>query len=293
MAIQNIDLKTAKLISEDLKNLRIDHVRWLKLFNKQLICHIYDKKFNIDHLNCKFGQWYRNVTNENLTANNDFNYLGYTHKELHDKASNIFQKHINKKRIPEEEYDDLIQAEIIFLTSLDIIYTAINSTMYSIDDLTQLPNRALFYSILEKEYAKLIREDNKNCIVFVDIDHFKKVNDTYGHPAGDIVLKKIAEKLSLSIRAYDSIGRYGGEEFLIFLPKTHIIEAKEIIERIRKKIQDLVININSELSINVTCSFGLSSFTLDKSLSEIIQNADKALYMAKENGRNKVNVFNE
>ena len=69
--------------------------------------------------------------------------------------------------------------------------------------------------------------------------------------------------------------------------------AKEIIERIRKKIQDLVINIDSELSINVTCSFGLSSFTLDKSLSEIIQNADKALYSAKENGRNKVNVFNE
>jgi len=192
----------------------------------------------------------------------------------------------------QEEYDDLIKSEITFLTSLDIVYTAINSTMYSIDDLTQLPNRALFYSILEKEYAKLIREDNSNCIVFVDIDHFKKVNDTYGHSRGDLVLKKIADKLSLSIRKYDSIGRYGGEEFLIFLPKTHIVEAKEIVERIRKKIQDLVINIDSELSITVTCSFGLSSFTSDKSLPEIIQNADKALYLAKENGRNKVKVFN-
>lgn len=293
MAIQNIDLKTAKRISEELKNLRIDHARWLKHFNKLLICDIYDETFNVGHLNCNFGKWYHNINNENLTSNNDFNYLGYVHKELHEKASKIFQKHINKKKILEEEYDDLIQSEIFFLTSLDIVYTAINSTMYSIDDLTQLPNRALFYSILEKEYAKLEREDNSNCLVFVDIDHFKKVNDTYGHLAGDIVLKNIANKLSLSIRRYDSIGRHGGEEFLIFLPKTHIVEAKEIIDRIRKKIQDLVINIDSESSIAVTCSFGLSSFTLDKSLPEIIQNADKALYLAKENGRNKVKVFHE
>jgi len=293
MAIQNIDLKTAKSLSEELKKLRIDHVRWLKLFNKQLVCKIYDRTFNLKYLNCSFGIWYHHVMNKNLTSNHDFIYLGDVHKKMHDKASNIFQKHIHKKKILEEEYDDLIKSEILFLTLLDIVYTAINSTMYSIDDLTQLPNRALFYSILEKEYAKLEREDNSNCIVFADIDHFKKVNDTYGHSVGDIVLKKIAKKLSLSIRIYDSIGRYGGEEFLIFLPKIHLVEAKEITDRIRKKIQDFVINIDSELSITVTCSFGLSSFTLDHSLPEIIQNADKALYLAKENGRNKVKVWNE
>jgi len=119
---------------------------------------------------------------------------------------------------------------------------------------------------------------------------FSKMLMIYGHFVGDKVLKVVAKQFSLSLRKYDSVGRYGGEEFLFCLPKTHLTDAKNIIERVRLKIQDLSIHTDKEMGVNITCSFGLAKFTSGKSLSEIINFADEAMYFAKENGRNRVEV---
>ena len=125
-----------------------------------------------------------------------------------------------------------------------------------------------------------------------DIDYFKKVNDTYGHAAGDIVLQTVSKIMRSGLREYDVAGRYGGEEFVILLPFTKIDEAKRVAERLRKAVEDKVIDIskaNDETKeIRVTISIGVSELVND---DELIKNSDKALYKAKESGRNKVVIY--
>ena len=132
-----------------------------------------------------------------------------------------------------------------------------------------------------------------------DIDFFKKVNDTYGHAVGDLVLKSIAKIIRGQLREYDIAGRYGGEEFSILLPFTKINEAQMVAERLRKTIEDKVIDISkvnpdSETKeIQVTLSLGIYEMQADDNEEELLKKADKALYQAKNTGRNKVVVNND
>ena len=131
-----------------------------------------------------------------------------------------------------------------------------------------------------------------------DIDFFKSVNDTYGHAVGDLVLKTIAKIVRGQLREYDIAGRYGGEEFSILLPFTKIEEAIRVAERLRKSIENYEIDISkvnpdSDIKkINVTLSLGIYEMTPDDNDEDLLKKADKALYQAKNTGRNKVVVNN-
>ena len=130
-----------------------------------------------------------------------------------------------------------------------------------------------------------------------DIDFFKSVNDTYGHAAGDLVLKTVSRIIKLQLRDYDIAGRYGGEEFAILLPFTKLEEAKMVAERLRKAVENKKIDISkintesSEKNISVTISLGVAEYSKENSEETLLQNADKALYKAKENGRNRVEIY--
>jgi diguanylate cyclase (GGDEF)-like protein len=129
----------------------------------------------------------------------------------------------------------------------------------------------------------------------VDLDYFKKVNDQYGHQAGDKVLTYFASYLKESLRPYDSIGRYGGEEFLLCLPDANVEDAKTIVERIREELANNAVEITGPdgkpLLIKVTASFGVSSISKDHPTSEAIETADMAMYQAKSEGRNRVKTY--
>lgn len=156
------------------------------------------------------------------------------------------------------------------------------------DALTGLYNKRYIQQMLPEEIS---RSTNKNplTIAMIDIDHFKDINDTYGHPVGDKVLKKLAHVLLKLIRDdKDWAARYGGEEFLLCLPNTNSLKAYKIIERIRKAIEKTNIKIEGE-KIKITSSFGLYTVYDDKlTAAEIIKNADSNLYQAKNQGRNQV-----
>ena len=126
----------------------------------------------------------------------------------------------------------------------------------------------------------------------IDIDFFKKVNDTYGHASGDAVLRGVASIIKSALRESDIPSRYGGEEFAVLLPYTHIDEAKIVGERLRKAVETSPIPINDEnsdvKSIHVTISMGLAEFNNKETGEELFERADKALYEAKESGRNRV-----
>jgi diguanylate cyclase (GGDEF)-like protein len=161
------------------------------------------------------------------------------------------------------------------------------------DTLTGIFNARAYYSACEHLIRLAHRNRTPFAVLFVDLDHFKSINDTYGHAAGDIVLKSVAQKLSDSIRESDALGRIGGEEFSIFLPNTDIAGAQKLAESIRESIENLMPEIGPK-SLQVTASVGVAiNQHSQQSMLEIQQQADQAMYRAKKQGRNRVSTFDE
>ena len=159
----------------------------------------------------------------------------------------------------------------------------------TLDALTNLNNRRQFEVRLKQEIATTKRQKNPLCAMMVDIDFFKKVNDTYGHASGDAVLRTVASIIKEHLRESDIPSRYGGEEFAVLLPYTHIEEAKIVGERLRKAVETTPIPIDKK-NINVTISMGLAEFSPQETGEDLFKRADSALYEAKESGRNRVCV---
>ncbi|MFQ3229067.1 diguanylate cyclase [Reinekea sp.] len=156
-----------------------------------------------------------------------------------------------------------------------------------IDALTQLNNRGYWETLLESEFLRQQRNPRDLCLIIFDIDHFKKVNDTWGHPAGDEVIRAVATSVRNNSRATDISGRYGGEEFVILLIDSDIENAYSFAERLRVDIEQTQVETDVQ-TLNVTVSLGVSAWTDEyKNHSQWIESADQALYKAKESGRNK------
>ncbi len=157
------------------------------------------------------------------------------------------------------------------------------------DVLTGLHNRGHFDKKLQDEFNRALRYGTHISLLMLDIDFFKKINDTYGHQAGDEVLKSIADTIANSVRNVDCVARYGGEEFTVILTETDKASAIELAERIRRKIEQKEFRISESDILQLTISIGVGSSS-EKILSPelLIQSADGALYNAKQNGRNQV-----
>lgn len=160
-----------------------------------------------------------------------------------------------------------------------------------IDPLTRLWNRQGMEELLQREWAEAARQGHPVTLVMADIDHFKKINDTFGHPAGDCVLKSVAKKLVESLRAEDAVGRMGGEEFLILLTGTAPEKTQDALERVRTNIATAPLIVAAD-HYPVTMSFGAATTVPqhgDK-FDALIAKADEALYAAKNGGRNRVEI---
>lgn len=156
------------------------------------------------------------------------------------------------------------------------------------DGLTGINNRSRFFSVAEHEFNGSKRYEKPLSVIMIDIDHFKKLNDTYGHAAGDFVLRKTAEVIRENLRKADIPARYGGEEFIIMLPMSPLKQAFHVAERIRESIDAKPFEYNCQI-LNITISLGVSEKTAnDKDIAQLIERADKALYEAKNTGRNRV-----
>ena len=157
------------------------------------------------------------------------------------------------------------------------------------DPLTGLLNRRCFLERAEAELLRTYRYQRPMAIIMVDIDFFKKVNDTHGHAAGDIVLRRVTDILGTNLRSTDSLGRLGGEEFAVLLPESTWNAASIAAEALRKKVAEEIITLSCGTQLHVTASFGLAvSLPQNDSVNDILNRADQALYQAKQTGRNRV-----
>ncbi len=163
----------------------------------------------------------------------------------------------------------------------------------SFDSLTGLYNRRTVLRLLDDQMKRAKRYDETLAVLMVDIDHFKEVNDRYGHLVGDRVLEAVASVLSQSVREVDRVGRYGGEEFLITLPKADVGSAREVGERIRGAVEEGGMTAHHGAVFHVTISVGVAGYRSGEDLLAFVGRADDALYSAKQNGRNRVEVSDQ
>lgn len=154
------------------------------------------------------------------------------------------------------------------------------------DELTSLPNRRVIFEVLAREIERARRRDAKLCVVFVDIDLFKRVNDRHGHQVGDAVLREAAAALKASLRVYDVVGRYGGDEFVMVLPDTGAWEGHAVAERVREALAERAF----AGSVRITISLGVADLAKDMDADRLLKAADTAVYRAKQAGRNRSEV---
>lgn len=159
------------------------------------------------------------------------------------------------------------------------------------DSLTDLPNRRLFEKLIEQELASMHRHGHESVVIMLDIDDFKSINDTYGHPVGDEILRQLAHLLNSNIRKYDTVCRFGGEEFIILMPKTSLEGGAVFAERLRKLIMEEKFIVGS-ITLQITCSFGVSLLSVNdgQDSENYYFLADKSLYVAKHSGKNRVEI---
>ena len=156
-----------------------------------------------------------------------------------------------------------------------------------LDTLTRIPNRLAYEQRMEEELERFRRFGQSVCLATCDIDHFKRVNDSYGHRAGDKVLQVVAETFAASVRSTDFVARYGGEEFVFILPGSTVEDAQGLMNRIREKVSEVGFHFRGT-PVSVTVSCGITSLRQEDGIEEAFERADKAMYQAKDEGRNRV-----
>jgi diguanylate cyclase (GGDEF)-like protein len=162
------------------------------------------------------------------------------------------------------------------------------------DSLTGMHNRRYLDMRLEEEFTRFKRKKQTFSVLMIDIDDFKKINDTYGHQFGDLILQDIADASITVIRGSDIIARYGGEEFCVVLPDTDSIGALSFAERLRKEVEKSKTVYNNTKKVGVTVSIGIAQTNrVIKKPAELLDRADKALYISKRAGKNRSTIFKE
>jgi diguanylate cyclase (GGDEF)-like protein len=207
-----------------------------------------------------------------------------------DKSTKYFKASVSPVY---SQNQTLIAKIVIFndITESVILMKKLEDAAY-LDALTDIYNRKHFFELAAVNVERALRFNNSIYTAMLDLDFFKNVNDTHGHAAGDLVLIKTADVIRHTIRSYDLLGRYGGEEFVLLITDLELAEASNMMERIRENMESTIINYEG-VDIQITCSIGLANYIEGDTLEGSVKKADEALYIAKKSGRNQVRIYSE
>nr|WP_281169432.1 diguanylate cyclase [Nisaea denitrificans] len=268
--------------------------QWLALFHRALVCRLRPDPEVVTedaHRMSRFGRWYSTNRDDDIFSQPAFAMLVGMHQGLYAHAAILAVRGWKDDGIPAEEYDALLHKIDSFNEQAGRMARAFRAALSDLDPLTGMNTRMTMERELMREQQRMRRSGRPCSIAIADIDRFKSVNDTYGHQAGDRVLARVTRIIEDTLRPYDSIYRFGGEEFLICLPDSGPEDARRVLDRVRKTISETPIPIDKGDPLCVTVSFGVAQLVPRRSLKDIMERADRALYEAKNNGRDQVVVW--
>ncbi|OGW33108.1 MAG: hypothetical protein A2X58_13345 [Nitrospirae bacterium GWC2_56_14] len=290
--LEKFNAEQFDLLAANLQLILYSHFRRIGQFHKALITRLllqdYDYEEDNVHRTCTFGQWYYSQAAPEIEENKEFVELGKIHEDLHAVMRYLLRKARNDGPIAADDYERFLKTYNLFTDKLSDLIQEINFAQYQFDPLTKLLNRRAFKKILEYEFNMLQRNKRHCTVAMVDIDLFKNINDTYGHASGDAVLKGLADLFLKQLRRYDTVGRFGGEEFIFCLPNTALSSARNVMERLRKKVENMRMRSIEGEMLHMTISIGIAELKLKDTIDGTLRHVDKALYNAKESGRNRV-----
>jgi diguanylate cyclase (GGDEF)-like protein len=268
-----------------------EHLQWLQAWHRTLICRApmpADMASPNAAFLCRFGAWYELHRHDGgLIDQPAFHDLAETHRRMHDIAHDLARVIAAGGRVAVADYDALVSAVSDFNARARRIGVAFQRLLSDLDPLTGAHSRQAMLVELEREAARARRTGAPLCLALADLDHFKRINDTLGHAAGDRVLSTAAGRLLSHVRPYDTVFRYGGEEFLLCLPNADLAAAAAICDRLRAAVAEAPVEIDGHGAVAVTASIGVAALQSGP-VREAIEAADRALYAAKRAGRDRV-----
>jgi len=270
------------------------HQQWYESLNRTLICHLPHDPVDIQddsHKHCVFGQWLYGEGHTPLHDHPAFKVIEKNHRLMHAAAAELLNSIDHNGKAELQSYDRFATAIKALRLEMEGLQQEMQSQLANIDYLTGVSNRTGMLGHLYEQHKELNRGKNTYSIAMMDLDRFKEINDQFGHPLGDEVLKTIAHHIQENIRPGDRLFRYGGEEFLISMPHTSANQATRVMERLRQSIRQIDFSAATQETINISASIGIAEYSEESTPEVIIAQADQALYAAKRGGRDQVCVW--
>jgi len=273
-----------------------NHEEWFAQLIRSLVCDLPHDPDNLRedaHHHCRFGRWLYHETNPRLRQHPAFDTIEVIHRLMHQSAARLLTASMENRAIHESEYDRFADSLRELRFQMGSLSRELQESLYNLDPLTGANTRIGMLSKLREQHELSRRSVQYAVIAMMDMDHFKNINDLYGHQVGDKVLTRCVHYLLDNLRVYDKVFRYGGEEFLIVMPATNVSTAMQIAQRMADGIAGIEVSLTEGGLVSCTASFGLVPLAPDITVEQSLAHADRALYAAKQAGRNCVRLWDE
>ncbi len=270
-----------------------NHDRWYEALVTTLMCHLPYDEHDVHeeaHLRCRFGQWLYGEGQRLLNDHASWPAIEGEHRRMHQLAARLLLAAAEGSTIGVHDYELFTSAVKSLRLEATTLKRELEDLLSHVDPLTGVNSRTGLLTVLRELHALVKRNVMPCSVVMMDLDHFKVINDTYGHQAGDHVLVACARYLMQHLRPYDKVFRYGGEEFAISLQNASPEAALGTIGLLRQGLAKLPVHYNDML-IGVTASFGVAPLSSDFTVEQCLDHADQALYAAKSAGRNNAQLW--
>lgn len=266
------------------------HGMWIQSVHTALICRTAPADPDADgeaYLRSSLGRWFACESNEFIRGHPDYVAAAAHHREAYARARELYACEASHQAITPEEYLAFSEAAARLDRNLESLIKEVWDLLRHTDPVTGIATRHAMLPRLREEHERVQRTGLTCSVCMVDLDHFKRINDTWGHDAGDAVLEAVSGYLMRNLRRYDQVFRYGGEEFVLMLPNSCLEQAVPIVDRLRRGVDDLAIGFEDR-TLGISASFGIAPLLADQPIGVSIKRADEAMYTAKRAGRNRI-----
>lgn len=270
-----------------------DHIAWFADWHRIAFVDLGARAEQVKRLPppLSFPLWYKSALTTLPQDQPAIDKLAVLHDQLHTLARLVLMKTPDGAPVDKQDYEAIVAKYQELMQGLRRLERAFAVAASGLDLLTGLRSRVGLSEDLAREHSRYLRTNKPFCIALLDIDHFKSINDTHGHDAGDRVLAAVADHISRSLRPFDDAYRFGGEEFLLCLKEADLATGLRVLERLRASLAELPVVLPDKPPLRVTVSCGLTASGPEATIEDMLHRADQALYRAKNGGRNAIVVL--